>query len=234
MIDHQPTIVWGLEMQRSRALHKQVPPLGLALRWLGGLTVVLALVAIFTDLAEDVWFREGFSWDAPLILALHHIGRPWLDAVMRIVTQTGEGGAIALVIVVAVWFLWRRQALNAATIVISFAGAAALNTVLKLLLARPRPALFPPLVAESGFSFPSGHVTASVALYGLLAVFLWRQRHRAWAVISGAWVLAVAVSRIYLGVHYPSDALGSLTFATLWLLVVLAIRDWYAHRARQA
>jgi len=64
-------------------------------------------------------------------------------------------------------------------------------------------------------------------------VFLWRQRHRAWAVVSGAWVFAVAVSRIYLGVHYPSDALGSLTFATLWLLVVFAARERYARRVGQ-
>jgi len=221
-------------MQRLRTLARQVPPLSLALRWLGGLGLVLALVASFTELAEDVWFREGFAWDAPLILALHQFGRPWLDTVMRIVTQTGAGGAIALGIAVAGWFLWRRRALDAATVVISFAGAAALNTVLKLLLARPRPALFPPLVVESGFSFPSGHVTAAVALYGLLAVLLWRGRHRAWAVVSGAWVCAVALSRIYLGVHYPSDALGSLTFATLWLVVVFAVRDWYARRTGQA
>jgi undecaprenyl-diphosphatase len=52
--------------------------------------------------------------------------------------------------------------------------------------------------------------------------------------VSGAWVFVVAASRIYLGVHYPSDVLGSLTFATLWLLVVLAIRDRYVRRAAQA
>ncbi len=217
-------------MQRLRTLYQQVPPLSLALRWLGGLAVVLALGAIFTELAEDVWFREGFAWDAPLILALHQLSRPWLDTIMRIVTQTGEGGAIALAIALAAWFLRRRRTLNAVTVVISLAGAAALNTVLKLLLARPRPALFPPLVTESGFSFPSGHVTAAVAVYGLLAVLLWRGRHRLWAVASAAWVFVVAVSRIYLGVHYPSDTLGSLTFATLWLMVILAIRDRYARR----
>jgi undecaprenyl-diphosphatase len=221
-------------MQRLRVLYQQAPPLSLALRWLGGLGLVLALVATFTELAEDVWFHEGFAWDAPLILALHQLSRPWLDTAMRIVTQTGEGGAIALALALAGGLLWHRQRLAAATVVISFAGAVAINTVLKLLLARPRPALFPPLVAASGFSFPSGHVTAAVAVYGLLAVFLWRQRHRAWAIVSGAWVFVVAVSRIYLGVHYPSDTLGSLAFATLWLMVVFAGCAWYARRGTQA
>jgi|GEM_PF-2873059 len=100
-------------MQRLRALSRQVPPLSLALCWLGGLGLVLALVASFVELAEDVWFREGFAWDAPLILALHQLSRPWLDTVMRIVTQTGEGSAIAVVIAAAAWFLWRRQVLDA-------------------------------------------------------------------------------------------------------------------------
>jgi len=124
----------------------------------------------------------------------------------------------------------RGQALNAAAALISFAGAGAINAMLKLVLARPRPALFAPLVSASGFAFPSGHVTAAVSVYGLLAVFLWRQGRRLWAILSGACVFIVAVSRIYLGVHYPSDTMGSLAFGTLWLFVVFAIRDRYASR----
>ena len=221
-------------MHRLENRYGQRSSFGLVIRWFGGLAVVLALGAIFTALAEDVWFREGFTWDAPLILALHALGRPWLDIVMRIVTQTGQGGAVALVMLIVGYFSWRRQWIDAATTAISFVGAVSINSLLKLLLARPRPALFPPLVAESGFSFPSGHVTAAVAVYGLLAVYLWQRRHRIWAVASGAWVLVVAVSRIYLGVHYPSDTLGSLTFAILWLGVVFAARSWFTHRTARS
>lgn len=217
-------------MQRLRALGKQAPPRGIVLRWLVGLGILLTLVAVFTELAEDVWFREGFAWDAPLILALHGFSRPWLDTVMRVATQAGQAGAIVVALALAGWFLWRRRTLDAVTVAISLVGATALNMVLKLLFARPRPALFPPLVVESGFSFPSGHVTTSVAVYGLLAVFLWRQGHRAWAIVAAAWVLVVAVSRIYLGVHYPSDTAGSITFASLWLWAVVAIRTRYADR----
>jgi len=94
-----------------------------------------------------------------------------------------------------------------------FCGATALNTALKLLLSRPRPSLFTPLVSASGFSFPSGHVTASVATFGFLAVLLWREKRFGWAIASLVLVPLVALSRIYLGVHYPSDVLGSLIFA---------------------
>ena len=205
----------------------------LVLRWLLGLAFISGLVAIFTDLVEDVWFREGFAWDMPIILAIHHLSRPALDTVMRIVTQTGESGAIAIAAILAIWFIWKRNHIDAASIVVSLSGGAALNTLLKILLRRPRPSLFPPLVVESGFSFPSGHVAASVAVYGFLAVLLWRQHQRGWAVLSGAWVLAVAISRIYLGVHYPSDTLGAIIFSSLWVMIVFAIRDWYIRQEKQ-
>ena len=221
-------------MNDLRGTQRREWPTRLLFLWLVGLGTVLGMVAVFMDLVEDVWFREGFGWDAPLIMGLHHLSRPWLDTVMRLVTQTGEVGAIALVIVLTGWFVYHHRPLDAATVVVSFIGAVALNSLLKILLARPRPFLFPPLVVESGFSFPSGHVTASVAAYGTLAVFLWRQGHRGWAVVSAAWVPVVAVSRVYLGVHYPSDTLGSLIFASLWLLVVFSVRDAYARRQQPA
>ena len=196
-------------------------------RWLVGLAMTLGLLAAFTELAEDVFFREGFSWDNPIILAVHSHATPILDIAMWIVTQMGETGAIAAAILATVWFFQKQKPVDAYAILISFCGAAALNTLLKLLLSRPRPALFPPLVSASGFSFPSGHVTASVATFGFLAVLLWREMHYGWAIASAMMVPLVALSRIYLGVHYPSDTLGSLTFASLWLIVVFSIRDKY-------
>lgn len=199
-------------------------------RWFWELGLAFILTGIFTELAEDVWFKEGFAWDAPIILAIHQLSTPWLDNLMRMVTQLGESGAIVLVIALVAWFVWKHRNLDALTILLSFGGAVAFNTLLKLLLTRPRPALFPPLVVESGFSFPSGHVTASVAVYGFLAVLLWRNKHYFWALAAGSLVPVVAFSRIYLGVHYPSDTLGAMAFTTLWLMLVLTLRDHYLKR----
>jgi len=202
-------------------------PRRLIFRWLIGLGLVLGLVLIFGELAEDVWFREGFTWDAPIILAIHQLSNPFLDAVMWLVTQTGQIGAVVVVIITAIWFVHHQRSVDALAIIVSLVGAAALNAVLKLIFARPRPSLFPPIVVVSGFSFPSGHVTASAAVYGFLAVLLWREGRRGWAILLGLWVGLVAVSRIYLGVHYPSDTLGAMIFTSLWLLVVFFIRDRY-------
>jgi hypothetical protein len=58
--------------------------------WFLGLGITLVLIAVFADLSENVWFQEGFSWDVPIILAIHQFGNPVLDTIMRFVTHTGE------------------------------------------------------------------------------------------------------------------------------------------------
>lgn len=203
------------------------------IRWLIGLMIVAVLIVVFTKLAEDVWFREGFRWDAPIIFAIHNFGNSTLDVIMRFVTQTGESGAIAIAMLLAGWFVWKHRRVESLSVLIAFGGAVGINSLLKLLFARPRPHLFPPLVVESGFSFPSGHVTASVAAYGLLAILLWKNKHHLWALLSGAWVFMVALSRIYLGVHYPSDTIAAIAFTSLWLIVVFYVQRGYLNSIKQ-
>lgn len=206
----------------------------LVIRWLFGLLIVAALIIVFAKLAEDVWFQEGFSWDAPIILAIHNLGNPTLDTIMRFVTQTGETGAITIAIMLAGWFVWKHRQIEALSVLIAFGGAVAINSLLKLLFARPRPNLFPPLVMESGFSFPSGHVTASVAAYGFLAFVLWQNKQRVWALFLVAWIFLVAISRIYLGVHYPSDTIAAIASASLWMVIVLYVQVGYLKSMKQS
>lgn len=201
--------------------------------YLVGLTVVGFLTFIFASLAEDVWFREGFSWDTPIMLGIHRLSNPTFDIIMKLVTQTGNLGAAALALALTGWFFWKNMKIDALSILGAFGGAVGVNTLLKLVFARPRPQVFPPLVAESSFSFPSGHVTAAVAVYGFLAFLLWQNRNRAWAVLSAMWVLVIAFSRIYLGVHYPSDTLAAMAFTGLWLIWTLYARSIFLRRMKQ-
>lgn len=202
-------------------------------RYILGLSTIVFLTMIFASLAEDVWFQEGFSWDAPIIMAIHGLSNPTLDTVMKLVTQTGNAGAIVISLVAAGWLYWKRQKIDALFALGLFGGGVGINTLLKLIFARPRPHLFPPLVVETDFSFPSGHVTAAVAVYGFIAFLLWQNRHRVWAVLSALWVLVVAFSRIYLGVHYPSDTLAAMAFTSLWLMGVLYARSIVLFRMNQ-
>lgn len=214
---------------------RSLPTVRLIFRWLLSLFMFAGAALIFIELAEDIWFKEGFDWDAPLMLDIHRYSVPWLDKVMELITLTGSQGAVVLAGGSAIWLWhWRQQRFEALTLVIAVAGSVILNTLLKQWFARPRPAVFPPVTIEHSFSFPSGHTMTSVAFYGLLAILLWRAHHRGWAILSCVWVLAVALSRVYLGVHYPSDVIGSLALGVLWISTVMIIHDWCQRQAVNA
>ena len=144
---------------------------------------------------------------------------------LRQITQLGSTGtvtAIALLALVA-GFIIRRPRLGAAaslTIVLASLG----NSLLKLGFARARPDLLDPIVVEHGFSFPSGHSVLSMVAYGVVGVMIWRApipalaRRIAVAVLAFV-ILAVGVSRVWLGVHYPTDVLAGWTVGGLVVLV---------------
>ncbi|WP_055108555.1 phosphatase PAP2 family protein [Paenibacillus ihumii] len=116
----------------------------------------------------------------------------------------------------------------------SLGGAALLNKLLKLGFQRERPFAHR-LVEETGFSFPSGHAMAAFALYGALAFLLWRHIRPRWGrilliIFSCVMVLMICISRIYLGVHYPSDIAGALLASGFWLSVMIGISQWYEGR----
>ena len=200
------------------------------LTWSLFVLATLGLLAIFAELAEDIASKQNFAWDAPLMQAIHQLVNPGLTAVMDAVTEFGESIAIVIVVGLVLWFWWRKQLIDAVTLFACFAGGMALSNLFKLVLARPRPTLFPPLIVESGYSFPSGHSIAAVALYGLLAILLWRRQQHGWAIFFALWIPLIDLSRIYLSVHYPSDVLGGFALGSLWVLIVFAARAAYEHR----
>lgn len=187
--------------------------------WLPALVLLLGATAVFLDLAGDVWLQEGFAWDQPLMLAVHSLSAPWLDWTMLAITQLGTYG-VALALLGVSWWLWRQgDRWTIWALWFSLGGATVINTALKWLFARPRPAVFPPLSVETSYSFPSGHTIAAATFYGFLALYWWKNRRPLWGLLVGLIVPLVAFSRIYLGVHYPSDVLGALALGTIWLTV---------------
>ncbi len=189
--------------------------------------ILVSAATLFFELAEDVWLKEGFVWDAPLMLALHGMSRPWLDSLFIAITHTASIWVLLPLTITAVYLWSRSEKETAVLIIVSFVGAVILNSLLKVIFARPRPDIFPPLVVEQSYSFPSGHTMSAVAFYGLLSILLWQRGHHFWAVLSGIWVFLVALSRVYLGAHYPSDVLASLALGTIWLAAILLIFIMY-------
>jgi undecaprenyl-diphosphatase len=129
-----------------------------------------------------------------------------------------------LAILLGLWW-WRTARADALAPIVALAGAFALNLAAKAIFARARPTLHPALVQALGYSFPSGHSQAALALYGTLAYLLARRvapPRRFWIYGAGAaWTLLVGASRAYLEVHYPSDVLAAYAITLPWVLAVI-------------
>lgn len=200
-----------------------------------GRTVLLATVAVGLGAFVALWLLVGLRWGPLLRLdtravtgahgfALHH---SWSPAVSRIVTDLGSPIAVDVVTVVAaVLALARRWIATAIVIAAARLGELASVTVVKQVAERARPVFGQPLATAGGYSFPSGHAAGSAALYGVLVLLAvpalagWR---RVAVVLAGTvFVLAVAASRVLLGVHYPSDVVAGMALGVAWAAAAVA------------
>ena len=189
---------------------------------LGGILLVIGLGVLVTIDAADAFDRA--------IIEL--IRGPDAGSQLRFlgpITQLGSTGAVMLVAgltfaVGAAIGPWRHGLIGALTI-----GLASLGVELvKAAVARTRPDLLEPIIVEHGFSFPSGHATLSMVAYGVLGVLVGRSRLPAWArraivVMLRALVVLIGVSRIWLGVHFPTDVLAGWTAGWVIVLVYAAV-----------
>lgn len=198
----------------------------MAKRWLGLLrenkhvAIVAACAIVFLVLLEDVLEGGLIKLDeAAYVLIVEHLRTDWLTPIMESISTLATPVTLMVMLLLIVAFAPGRRpgaccALNLALVVV-------LNQVLKFLVQRPRPEGFR-LAAETGFSFPSGHSMAAMAFFGLLIWMVWHyERDRAvrigCSVALAALIVAVGVSRIYLGVHYASDVVAGFCVSLAWL-----------------
>ena len=190
---------------------------------------------VFAELAEEVHELEEFVFDAPLLTWLHAVATPGLDRFFIGVSAAGyEFGVVPIdILMVLALLAWRRwrEALFAAC---ALGGSGLLNLATKQVFQRDRPSLWESVAPESTFSFPSGHAMGSMTLAVTVVLLAWHTRWRWPAVIAAAvFVALVGLSRIYLGVHYPSDIIGGWAAGMAWVVgVYFAIyrggRPWHS------
>jgi membrane-associated phospholipid phosphatase len=201
------------------------------------LSILLISSLIFATLAEDILNHETFYTLDPLVGAWL-IARTTLpgDRVFSLITLLGNAVFISSSTgILGLWFAKRRRWGKLGFLFVCVGGAAALNLLLKFLVARPRPDFAQAYGQELGSSFPSGHAMISIAFYGALAFLLfvelkrWRQKV---LVISGVFAIAALVgfSRLYLGVHYLSDILAGWAAGALWLALCILAERLVAHK----
>jgi undecaprenyl-diphosphatase len=211
------------------------------LRWLLGhvhnlytavgvlLTVALGLALAgawaFATIARAVALGETQRLDDRILLWLNRHSTPFIDNAALQVTAVGNGLTVIVIGLIACAFLWAiRERVGVLLLVIAVAGGDLFNRLLKEVFGRPRPELFvleTPYARPVSASFPSGHATASMVLYLVLAYLLVRLGGKGvfrWVVIavSGVLIVLIGVSRMYLGVHYPSDVLAGYVFGFVW------------------
>ena len=168
--------------------------------------------------------RHPFAFDRAIVVAIHGAGPVWLRGAMIDVTALGSTTVLTLVVAASTGLLLVRGLwLTAALTVAATATGAGMVQVLKALFARTRPDVVDHIVTVGGASFPSGHSANSAIVYLTLAGLLTqvvrgRATRRYLQGAALALVAAIGASRVYLGVHWPSDVLAGWSFGMLWAL----------------
>lgn len=182
-------------------------------------------ILIFAKIANDVREHEGIPGDTRVLQWLHHFASPAMDHIAVWATTVGEPVVVVAVTIILAGYLLYLKRLRAASFLLAGVGGAAIvNLAIKLLFHRPRPDLWPTVVIESGYSFPSGHAMLSAAFGLSIVLLLWSTRWRWYAVAAAAlYVVVIGLSRLYLGVHYPTDVLAGWCVSFVWVLLARMI-----------
>ncbi|MBP0724438.1 phosphatase PAP2 family protein [Bacillus sp. RG28] len=191
----------------------------------------------------------GFGWIA-ILVGEHHLVQfdssiisfvqgfesPTLTSLFKFFTFIGSTPVVVVLCVLIIIYLYKvlHHRSEIILFIVVMGGSTVLNFVLKHLFHRARPTIHR-LIQETGYSFPSGHSMEAFALYGVLAYLLWRHTSSSLGktlliIFSVFMTLMIGISRIYLGVHYPSDVIGAYLVSGFWLAGSIGVYEQYLDR----
>lgn len=206
-----------------------------------GWRLLLVFVAVllplwgFAELAAEIQSSSELEFDERLLLDAQAMASPRLDRFFLLISALGYGWGVfpadaLLVIVLAV----KRRIRESVFALLALGGSLLLNVAAKHSFARDRPSLWESISPHSSYSFPSGHAMASATFVGVVVLLTWHTRWR-WPVLVLALPFAAMVgySRVYLGVHYPSDILAGWAASSVWVAAAylavyrMSLRPWH-------
>jgi undecaprenyl-diphosphatase len=218
--------VGTLQAQRSASRRRRL--------WWGAIGVVTlglfasaVMLILLTEAHKEIIEPQTQGIDLALLNQAHTLASPTATAFMQAITMLGSAQALTIVVLVSAAILFLRRAwVEALGLIAAFAGAGLLDAILKLWFHRQRPSVEWALARESTFSFPSGHAMLSLVVYGMILYLILRLSRSflldvAASLIALPLILGIGVSRVYLGVHYPSDILAGYLAGAIWLLAVI-------------
>ncbi|MGW4350541.1 phosphatase PAP2 family protein [Nocardia sp. NPDC004582] len=199
-------------------------------RTLGGVLIAATLAAVILALTCAVVWADGPAGPDARWLQwfIDHRTDAW-TTVAKAVSAAGDTTTVAVYSVVACAVLaWRKHLDDAVLVAVTAIGAGVLVFFGKLLIGRDRPPVVDHLVTETNHSYPSGHALGSTVVIGVLVAVALPALRRVTRVIVSAlaivFILAVGISRLYLGVHWPSDVLAGWLIGACWLTICLTFR----------
>ncbi|MCX6048857.1 MAG: phosphatase PAP2 family protein [Chloroflexi bacterium] len=215
------------------------------------LTILVTLVIIlggvfgFVKLASEIGEGETHTFDEKILLAMRNptdhadpLGPPWVEEMGRDFTALGGTAVLTFLTLSLVGYLLLTGRRDLALLVaVAIGGGMLINVLLKHEFNRPRPDLVPHGVYVYDSSFPSGHSMGSAATYltlgALLARLQPRRRLKIYImVLAMLLTFLVGLSRVYLGVHWPTDVLGGWTAGALWALLCWSVTVWLQQRGQ--
>jgi undecaprenyl-diphosphatase len=231
----QPALSWVRSRypRQWRFVGRRFAPgqaVGLALTL--GVAIVLTLGVVFAQLLENVFEGDGITVaDRPVLRFLATHREPWSITVAQVITDLGSpvGAAVIAVVVGVVLAVPRRSWLPLLVLVLAGAGIGLINMSVKLLVSRSRPSNELAVGGEHGFSFPSGHTVGTTVVWLLSAWLIGRVLINRLAVRIVMWTIAlliivmVGVTRVFLGVHFPSDVLAGWALGAAWAVTIALV-----------
>jgi undecaprenyl-diphosphatase len=232
---HLRDVLVARRHQHALHHHPPVTPAGLLLRHRFTVPILIATFCALAFTAHYDGGRIARKWDEPVTRFLQDHRRTWLNTSVEELSALGGLIIVVLIAVLLVGLVWHECRALALTLVMAGLARPLLEWTLKELIDRQRPDIGR-LVPGEGPSFPSGHVMAAIAIWGLLPpvlALISGQRFVWWVSVwfSGAVIVLVAFSRVYLGVHWLTDVVGAMVLGALYLLAMEWLLDWH-HRRR--
>lgn len=203
-----------------------------------GFIICLLLLTIFLNFADKLRQASGgIYFDEIIISSINKMVKPGMKSVMVFISFLGSAKFyIPICLLILIYFIKNKYYINIFVLINGVLGSALLNFLLKMYFTRTRPEEYFQII-ETGFSFPSGHSMVAISSYFTLTYLLFRKK--AWDakkvfiwLLTGILVLLIGFSRIYLGVHWPTDVIAGFSLGFIWAFINMIIIEVLNKRYR--